>query len=52
MDTLRLELPIGDGWVGVLEIEQESEASFSLTDAENSVRIKAGSVCLHTVARA
>ncbi len=45
--TIRLELPIDDGWYGTLSIEQQSEHHFCLSDQANEVLVEAGQVYLY-----
>ena len=49
--TIRLELPVDNGWVGTITIKQDTEHRVELTDRRNRVLVVAGSVSLHAVAR-
>ena len=50
--TIRIELPIENGWVGIVAVKQHADELYELSDNANKVLVVAGSVSLHTVARA
>lgn len=49
--TIRIELPIENGWVGIISVKQHADELYELSDNANNVLVFAGSVSLHTVAR-
>lgn len=49
--TIRMELPIGNGWIGTVALKQQAEDLVEVSDSENNVLVIAGSVSLHSVAR-
>ena len=49
--TIRLELPIDNGWHGTLHVDQQSDGLIVVTDMPNDVFLTAGSVRLHAVER-
>lgn len=49
--TTRLELPIGNGWIGIITVKQLDDKIVELSDLESNVLVMAGTVSLHTVAR-
>jgi hypothetical protein len=49
--TLRLEIPVGDGWSGMLRIRIDENGNMCVFDNDNDVRVTARSVWLHHVAR-
>ena len=49
--TIRIELPIDNGWNGIIAVKQQDDEIVELSDNENSVLVVAGSVALHAVGR-
>lgn len=49
--TMRLELPIDDGWCGVMSLCRQGSGTIYLYDEPNRVSVTAGTLSLHSVNR-